>query len=55
MVEALPEDPAGTDPDATKGQTRRSVAKLLALHDDDRWRMISQQFLYLWTPDQKNP
>ncbi len=52
-VEALPEDPApGTDPYAVKNRSRISVARLLALHDADRWRLIHEQFLYLWTPDQ---
>jgi hypothetical protein len=54
MVEALPDDPApGTDPEATKGQARRSVARVLAVHGEDRWRMVVQQFLNLWTPDQR--
>jgi hypothetical protein len=37
MVEALPDDPApATDPEATKSQARQSVARVLALHGDDR-------------------
>jgi hypothetical protein len=52
-VEALPEDPApGTDPYATKNQARIYVARLMALQDADRWRLVYEQFLYLWTPDQ---
>ena len=54
LVEALPDDLAGTDPDATKNRTRISVAKVLALHGADRWRCIYQDFLYLWTPEQRH-
>ena len=54
MVEALPEDPApGTDPVATKGLAGRQIARVLAQHGDARWRMIVEQFLYLWSPGQK--
>ena len=54
QVEALPDDPApGTDPNATKNQARIYVAKLLALHGADRWRLVYEYFLYLWTPDQR--
>ncbi len=54
QVEALPDDPApGTDPNATKNQARTYVAKLLALPDADRWRLVYEEFLYLWTPDQR--
>ena len=54
MVEALADDPASDDiSNGTKYQALTSVAKLLALHGDDRWRRVYQQFLYLWTPDQR--
>jgi hypothetical protein len=54
QVEALPDDPApGTNPRATKNQARIYVARLLALHDADRWRHVYEYFLYLWTPDQR--
>ncbi len=54
MVEALPEDAGPTiDPDATKARSRRLVAKVLALHGDDRWREVIGQVLYFWTPDQR--
>jgi protocatechuate 3,4-dioxygenase beta subunit len=54
MVEALPEDPGpAIDPEATRAQARRSVARVLARHGDERWRTVVQQFLYFWTPDQR--
>ena len=54
LVEALPDDPPSDDI-TTGPSTRRGprVAKLLALHGDDRWRLVYQQLLYLWTPDQR--
>ncbi len=54
MVEALPDDPPSDDiSDGTKYQALTSLAKLLALQGDDRWRLVYQQLLYLWTPDQR--
>jgi hypothetical protein len=54
QVEALPDDPApGTDPNATKNQSRIYVARLLALSDADRWRLVYEEFIYLWTPEQR--
>ncbi|MHB1557921.1 MAG: carboxypeptidase regulatory-like domain-containing protein [Isosphaeraceae bacterium] len=55
LVEALPEDPEpGTDPYALKSRTRRSVAKVLALHGDDRWRDLFLNQIGLWTPEERN-
>ncbi len=52
MVEALPEDSEpGTDQNAFKNRTRRAVARVLALHGDDRWREIFMNIIGLWTPD----
>ena len=54
MVEALPDDPAiGRHQRRHQVPARHSLAKLLALHGDDRWRLVYQQLLYLWTPDQR--
>jgi hypothetical protein len=55
LVDALPDDPGtGTDPTATKNMARMHVARLLALHGADRWQYVYENFLYLWTPDQRN-
>ncbi len=54
-VEALPPDPgAGTDPNTTQNRARLEVAKILALHGADRWRHLYENFLNLWTPDQRD-
>ncbi len=54
MVQALPDDPApGTSPDASKNRARTYVAKMLALHGDDRWQFVYQEILNLWIPDQR--
>ncbi len=55
LVEALPDDPEpGTEPYALKSRTRRSVAKALALHGDDRWRDLFLNQIGLWTPEQRD-
>ncbi len=54
-VEALPPDPgAGTDSNTTQNRARLEVAKILALHGADRWRHLYENFLNLWTPDQRD-
>ncbi len=55
MVEALPDGPAADDEDGSlKDQARQLVAKLLALHGIERWKMINQQSFGLWIPDLRN-
>ena len=52
-VLALPDDTgAGTDPMTTKNWARMEVAKVLAVHGADRWRLVCARLLSLWTPDQ---
>ncbi len=54
MVEALPDDPApGTDPYGARNWAIRSVAKVMALHEVDRWRDVFLSSAGLWTPDQR--
>ncbi len=54
-IEALPPDPgAGTNPNTTQNRARLGVATILALHGADRWRHLYENFLNLWTPDQRD-
>ncbi len=55
MVEALPDVAAADDEDGSlKDQARQRVAKLLALHGIERWKMINRQSFGLWIPDLRN-
>ncbi len=55
LIEALPESPStainGFAP--TKNDILIEAARLLSLHDSNRWRHVYERYLLLWTPDQE--
>ena len=54
QIEKLPDDPApGLEESSPKNSARIHVARMLAAHGKERLKYIYENFLYLWTPEQR--
>ncbi len=54
QIEKLPDDPApGLEESSPKNAARIHVARMLAAHGKERLKYIYENFLYLWTPEQR--